>query len=211
VTEPCGRADCCKAIDFTPRHELAATPSVEELTAEPHLAEELAHWYEALDRHVAMHEAGHAVAGLAAGVGIEHVRCGARAGHCSYAGTFPDANSRLVATLAGPVAEGLSQGAFPTSYHAVLTYADKARAGTAGQCDGCTVMRLLIQAGWSDDALIGYWRLLWSRTVALLDRIEVRIALYSVAAALRRERLLTGDQVNALVSAEALRAARETI
>jgi hypothetical protein len=210
--QPCGRENCCQRYDFSPRFELAATPSVEELAAGPHATEEIERWYAEVDKHVAWHEAGHCVAAVAAGVGIDHVRCGQRAGHCAYAGTFPDAQSSLVAALAGPVAEGLSRGAFPVSYHAAPAYVGKAKEGSSGDCDGCQVARVLVQANWSDADTIAYFRTLWTRTVALFDRIEVRIAVANVAEALRRERLLSGDQVNALVSADALReAAREAM
>jgi hypothetical protein len=190
--QPCGRPDCCAEFNFAPRIEAAYAPTAAELANDFDPAGLVQHYVD-LDRHVAMHEAGHCVSALAFEVAVKHIVCGDRAGHCSYASPLLG-EAKLIATLGGPVAEGLSRGCFPSAYHAAAAYFAKAKQGRGGACDGCSVARLIVQTRWPDAELIASWRRWWSKTVRLLDHLSARIALANVAAALRDQRYLTGEQ-----------------
>jgi hypothetical protein len=100
---------------------------------------------------------------------------------------------------------------FPIYRHAVFEYLRKARGGEAGGSDGCALARILIQSGLGDEDLAQHYLRLWRQATEFLDKIEARCALFNVAEALQRERLLTGEQVAELVDVESLREARASI
>jgi hypothetical protein len=102
---------------------------------------------------------------------------------------------------------------FGVYWHAAYAYLAKARARKAGSCDACKVMKRLVEIApeVSDDELVWHYRQLWSKAAALLDRIEVRCALFKLADELQKRRLLTGAEIAELIDVEVLREARQAI
>jgi hypothetical protein len=210
---PCGAADCCQdTMNYEPRKEAAAKPTEAQLAAAPERAAEITERFERIDREVAIHEIGHVVCALALGADIKFVRLGAKEGHAETDGVI-EGLDRLVYILGGPAAEVFVKRVFGTYWHAAYAYLALARSGKAGTCDACKAMKRLVEIAPedSDEDLVWHYRRFWSKASALLDRIEVRCALFKLADELQQRRLLTGAEIAELVDIEALREARAAL
>jgi hypothetical protein len=162
------------------------------------------------DRELSYHEAAHAIAALANGCKIISVQV-SQPPHCSHSSTEAEAFvARLMITIAGEACDGTA----PPSKAELLEYLQKARHGTDGRCDGCSIARKLrgvSPATAGDDVLAEVWLENYRQCVAFFAHPDVRTALDKLAAALREHRLLTGEQIAELVDAEALQAARASL
>ncbi|GJD96989.1 hypothetical protein OCOJLMKI_4217 [Methylobacterium iners] len=166
---------------------------------------------------IAAHEAGHAIVGLAAGYGVTHATTESAYPHARFqfeadTAFAPTVAHRLIMLLAGPMAEAVARRRFRRpSREEVAAILDRVREHGAGRCDDCQIAHVLLDiAPLADDAARETaWLLFYDTTYRLLDRLDVRIALGRVAAALEERVLLSGEEVEALVDVSALRAAVE--
>jgi hypothetical protein len=210
LRNPCGLTDCCvDRMNYEPRKESAARPTEAQLAAAPERAAEITERFERIDREVAIHELGHVTVALALGADIKFVRLGAKEGHVETDGVI-EGLDRLVYILGGPAAEVFVTRVFGTYWHAAYAYLALARAGKAGTCDACKVMKRLVEIAPedSDENLVWHYRRFWSKAAAILDRIEVRCALFKLADELQQRRLLTGAEIAEIVDVEMLKAVK---
>jgi hypothetical protein len=101
----------------------------------------------------------------------------------------------------------------PTKDDARL-YLNKVRQNTHGSCDFCSIaekLRAVPDNVITDDTLALAWMYYYRRCVAFFEHADVRPVLDHLAAELREKRMLTGEQVHALVDEAALRAAFASI
>jgi hypothetical protein len=98
----------------------------------------------------------------------------------------------------------------PTQEEAFL-YLQKVRKGTEGSCDRCQIARKLHTSPVSDDILAAAWSHYWRQCELFFAVPVVRDALDLLAATLRTKRAMTGEEVHALVDAEAMKAALQSI
>lgn len=166
-------------------------------------------------RSLCHHEAAHAVAALATGAGLVHVTVETASPHSLSPGTpdsdhLPPLTRGLIKALAGALGEAVVRRRFrrprPDELAVVL---HRVRQQDGGQCDECRVARMLLIALPDDESRVAQWLVIWDTTYAFFEQLSVRLALARVAAALERDVVLTGAQVEALVDVESLRAAIE--
>ncbi len=165
------------------------------------------------ERGSAFHEGGHAIAAAAAEGEIFAVAIGERPVLMS---AYPQDASplvRLIGFAAGHHCEGLASAFGPPTLEVLADYIELARAGATGSCDSCKSAKLLCKsfAGLDDDALVRAWRSAFELTAALFKTPAWRSGLFAVAGALRDRIRLTGEDIAALVDADALRAAQAAV
>lgn len=168
---------------------------------------------------VAYHEAGHAIVGLATGYSVAHATTETAHPHARFqfgvdTGFAPTVAHRLMMLLAGPMAEAVARRRFRRPCREeVAEKLTLVREHGAGTCDFCQVAQLLLDLAplADDEARQTAWLLFEDTTFALFERLDVRIPLGRVAAALERDVVLSGEQVEALVDVPALRVAVEAV
>jgi hypothetical protein len=214
VTEPCGRSCCSVPFNFAHCTDQPKPVDVEGL--EPDVAAALTRRAEEAERATAHHEAGHVLCALAFGRAVADAQVAGQA-HVTYAqgaAVRVTEESAVCCSLAGDIAAGIARHRLLAPRQPeIVRYLDKARQGTAGGCDSCTIAKVLLvrDLDASDDELVERWLTYWRRCVELFDTVSFRAALGRLATALRERRRMSGADIEAVVSAETLQAARETI
>jgi hypothetical protein len=210
--EPCGRSCCSVPFNFAHCTDQPKPVDVEGL--EPDVAAALTRRAEDADRATAHHEAGHVLCALAYGRGVANAQVAGQA-HVTYAqGAAVRVTEEIAVccSLAGDIAAGFARHRIvPPSTAEIACYLDKARRGEAGGCDSCTIAKVLFvrDLDATDDELAERWLNYWRRCVELFDTVSFRAALGRLATALRKRRRMSGSDIEAIVSAETLQAARE--
>ena len=151
------------------------------------------------------HEAGHVVAGIALGFGIEYATIGGDNAHVVYKkqngrGRF---FYRLIKSAAGDAAAAIYSGEqFAPLWAELRRSVERSRTKMQGQCDRCVEANLLIQAlpELTNLEIIDAWYDVIDITMELFSDSEWREAVETVAVELNERTLLHGNQVEALVS-----------
>lgn len=162
------------------------------------------------------HEAGHVVAGLALGFGIEYATIGGSCAHVAYEkqnGRW-QLFDRLIRSAAGDAAAAVCAGEqFAPLWGELRRSVERARTKRLGRCDRCVEANLLIQAlpELTNLEIIDAWYDVIDITMELFGDSEWREAVETVAAELNERTLLHGNQVEALVSRFDLALARTKV
>jgi hypothetical protein len=145
---------------------------------------------------------------LAVGRQVLHVQISGQP-YCRYTATEAFGHQVLI-TLAPNVVDGRKT---PPTKEVALTYLRKVRQNTHGNCDSCSIAETLraAPAVVTDDMLAEAWLDDYRKCVDFFEHPDVRAELNKLAAELREKRMMSGEEVHALVDEAALRAAFQSI
>jgi hypothetical protein len=209
VYQPCGNPDCrAKPRDYSPNNEPMRLVQPDE-DYRPETVAVITASIERRDRELSRHEGFHTLVALAVGCDVIEVQISGQP-FCRHTGTDVFDHEILI-TIAGEVAEGTPE----PSKEQCLTYLRKVSEDTCGKCDGCDIATTLRQVAppekISNDTLALAWLHYWNQCAAFLAIPDVSSALDRIAAELFTRRRMTGEEIAALVNAEALKAAYASI
>jgi hypothetical protein len=210
--QPCGR-ETCGCSDISPRVEPPVRPDAEKLEKLAALDTEAAVAWERrcdeLDDRLLHHEASHAILDCASGRGIKFVQLTGSSGVCVAA--QGGGRGWIMGMLAGEIGGGIARRCIlPPFKEEILAYIAKVRRGDEDcGCDEFRLARFFVGLqNEDDDGIVDIWIRQWRRCVELLaDRIEGRIALARLTSELKKRRHMTGEEVEAVLDVEGLRAA----
>jgi hypothetical protein len=165
---------------------------------------------------VAMHEAGHAIAGLSYGWHVRHLTISNGTPHCLYEPKGADLSLEgfMVRSISGAIAQGIAFRFVRCPDKAeMLRHLTRARTADIGSCDSCHEAGALhvSMPQKSDADLIKIWRDFYWLTLRIFDSLEWRSSLYRVARVLAKEITLAGTDLDRLIDRDELRAAREAL
>jgi len=221
--EPCGKPEC-KPMTFEP--STAPTPrlDVAELEAREdaqrfrqEAPEEYDRWVNSIhatnerladsDYENSLHEAAHALMVCAVGGKVVHLQLAGQP-HCAPSGIATVADSILL-TVSGDIGSSIAKGKTLTPGD-VRPYLRKACARTLGPCDACCIAGRLreVAPNASNDTLVEVWEAFHEKAVRFFEQDRVRAALDRLAAELRERRMMSGEEVHAMVDVEMLKAAK---
>jgi hypothetical protein len=208
-TQPCGLSDCKTPRDFSHSTEpkLVVEPCDD---LRPETARIFQEFIDQEDIEISRHEIAHAFMAIAVGCRVFHVQSSRPQPFCHYTATEAFGDTIMI-TLAPAACDGRKSP--PTKDDARL-YLNKVRQNTHGSCDFCSIaekLRAVPDNVITDDTLALAWMYYYRRCVAFFEHADVRPVLDHLAAELREKRMLTGEQVHALVDEAALRAAFASI
>jgi hypothetical protein len=151
------------------------------------------------------HEAGHVVAGIALGFGVEYATIGGSNAHVAYTKESGRGRPfyRLIRSAGGDAAAAVCAGEqFAPLWSELRRSVERARINWFGRCDRCVEARLLVQAlpDLTNLEIIDAWYDVIDVTMELFNDSEWREAVETVAAELNERTLLHGNQIEALVS-----------
>ena len=185
-------------------------PEVAHRTVDSGIAVEDSYERLVRERGSAFHEAGHTIAAAAVGAKIFAVAIGQYPAAMSAYSADASPLVRLIGFAAGHHCEGIASAFGRPPRDILANYIALGRAGTVGTCDYCKSARHLRKSfpDLSDEELVSAWIAAFDITRALFKTPEWRHALHQIVGALRDRLRLAGDDISALVDADALQAAQ---